>query len=213
MEQLNQAVERRFHLDAGATLYRKGDPFRSLYSVRSGCLKHSVRDDRGREHVMGFHLIGDVVGVAGIGGDSYIFDVSAVESSELCEIPFESLEKLASMVPALSRNIIRVFGRYRSRDARTLSLRREDGAEVRVAGFILDLHRRMAGRGGDAGASSGLRLSMSDEDIGSYLCLGVEEVVQEIRRLAERGVLNVSGRTIVVSDPAQLAVLASAKDE
>ena len=211
VEQLNGAVARRFHIEAGASLYRKGDPFHSLYSIRSGCLKHSVRDDRGREHVMGFHLVGDVVGVAGIGGDSYIFDVSAVESSELCEIPFERLEKLASQVPALSRNIIRVFGRYRSRDARTLSLRREADGETRVAGFILDLHRRLEGRGGEAG--SGLRLPMSDEDIGSYLCLGAAEVDHEIRRLAERGILTVSGRAIVVSDAARLGALASARDE
>ena len=102
LQQLDQAVERRFWLEPGGLLYRIGDPFKSLYAIRSGCLKSSLRNATGREQVAGFHIKGDIVGVGGISTRNYIFTLTALERSEICEIPFDRLEELAHRIPALT---------------------------------------------------------------------------------------------------------------
>jgi CRP/FNR family transcriptional regulator len=196
LEQLDAAVERRFGVKAGEYLYHVGDPFKSLYAIRSGCLKNSLRDDQRREHIMGFHMAGDVVGVGGIGRQAYIFDVCALEPSEVCEVPFDTLEDLAHEVPALGRNILRVFGRYRNRDAGSHSLRRSESAEARLAGFLLEFSRRLAVRGLDPAS---LGLPMSREDIASYLGLSAGEVDAGFALLGERAAAKVSGKAVRIS--------------
>ena len=208
LRQLDQAVERRLSLAAGEYLYRIGDPFRSLYAVRSGCLKNSFRDEKGRDHVMGFHMPGDVVGVGGIETQAYIFDLCALEPSGVCEVPFDKLEALAHRVPALRRNIAKIFGRYRNRDARTQFLRREDSAEARVAGFLLDFCRRFEERGRDPAS---LRLPMSRADIGDYLGLSAASVGRAFARLGARGIAKVWRRTIKVSSIEGLRSLAAGR--
>jgi CRP/FNR family transcriptional regulator, anaerobic regulatory protein len=207
LRQLNEAVEKRFAVAAGDYLYRNGDPFKSLYAVHTGCLMHSMRDARGREQVMGFHMTGDVVGVAGIEAQTYLFDMRALERSDVCELPFDKLEDIAARVPALRQNIVRIFGRYRNRDAMTQSLRRSDSAGARLAGFLLDFSRRAQARGF---APSRLRLPMSDAELASYLGLGAAEVEQEFARLGGRGIATLSGRMVSIADIKVLQSLAAA---
>jgi CRP/FNR family transcriptional regulator len=208
LQQLDQAVERRLRLAAGEYLYRIGDPFRCLYAVRSGCLKNSIRDERGRDRVMGFHMPGDVVGVGGIEPHTYIFDMRALEPSEVCEVLFDKLEDLAHRVPALRNNIMKIFGRYRSRDARTQFLLREDSTEARVAGFLLDCCRRFEERGSDP---TSFRLPMSRADIGDYLGVSTSEVAKAFTRLGERGIAKVWRKTIKISSIEDLRSLAAGR--
>ncbi len=208
LRQLDRAVARRLRLAGGDYLYRIDDPFRSLYAIRSGCLKNSIRDDRGREQVMGFHMTGDVVGVGGIEPQAYIFDMRAVEPSEVCEVPFDKLEELEHGVPALRHNILKIFGRYRNRDARTQSLRREDRAEARVAGFLLDFSRRFEAWGRDP---ANFRLPMSRADIGSHLGLRTAAVGKAFARFGERGIVKVSRRMVKVSGIEALRSLATGR--
>lgn len=208
LEQLDQAVERRVHLAAGQYLYRIGDPFKSLYAIRSGCLKNSLRDDRGREHVMGFHMAGDVVGVGGIGRQAYIFDVRALQSSEVCEVPFEKLQDLAEEVPALGRNILKIFGRYRNRDAGSHSLRRSESIEARLAGFLLDFSQRLQVHGFDPARFS---LPMSREDIANHLGLTKGELDKGFARLEENNVAKVLRKSIEVSSIDALRSIAASR--
>lgn len=204
LEQLDQAVERRLRLSAGEYLYRIGDPFKGLYAIGAGCLRNTIRDERGREQVIGFHMMGDVIGVAGIGPRTYIFDMRALEPSEVCEIPFERLEELADRVPALRGNILKTFGRYRNRDARTQSLRRNTSAEARLAGFLLDFSQRLDALGEDPVS---FKLPMSRADIASYLGLSAGSLAKAFTQLDERGIAKASRKEIQLSSVEGLRAL------
>ncbi|MBI2959787.1 MAG: cyclic nucleotide-binding domain-containing protein [Betaproteobacteria bacterium] len=206
LEQLDQAVARRFRVEAGEYLYRIGDPFKSLYAISSGCLRNTIRDERGREQVMGFHMMGDVVGVGGIGPRAYIFDMRALEASEVCEIPFDQLEDLADRAPALRGNILKIFGRYRNRDARTLSLRRTASPEARLAGFLLDLSHRLEALGHDPAS---FRLPMSRADLASYLGLSAGALGKAFVQIAQNGIAKMSRKTIEVCSLQGLQSLAA----
>jgi CRP/FNR family transcriptional regulator len=206
LQQLEQAVERRFWLEPGGLLYCIGDPFKSLYAIRSGCLKSSLRNATGREQVAGFHIKGDIVGVGGISTRNYIFTLTALERSEICEIHFERLEELAQRIPRVNRNLVEILARYQERGYAVGMLLREKSADARLAGFLLDFSRRLASRDRDPAC---FRLPMSRSDLASHLAMNAGTVSKAFARLNQRGIAQVTGRAIKLANVSELQALAA----
>jgi len=206
LQQLDQSVERRFWLESGSVLYCIGDPFKSLYAIRSGCLKSSLRNAMGREQVAGFHIKGDIVGVGGISTRNYIFTLTALERSEICEIPFDRLEEIAHLIPKVNRNLVEVLARYQERGYVVGLLLRERSADVRLAGFLLDFSRRLAARDRDPAS---FRLPMSRSDLASHLALNASTISKAFARLNQRGIAQVAGRAIELANVRELQALAA----
>jgi len=206
LRQLDQAVVRRFWLEPDGLLYCIGDPFKSLYAIRSGCLKSSLRNAAGREQVAGFHIKGDIVGVGGISTRNYIFTLTALERSEICEIHFDRLEELADSNPRVSRNLIEILARYQERGYAVGLLLRERSADLRLAGFLLDFSRRLAARGGDPAS---FRLPMPRSDLASHLALNASTISKAFARLNRRGIAQVTGRTIKLTNVSGLQAVAA----
>lgn len=206
LQQLDQAIERRFWLGPGGVLYCIGDPFKSLYAIRSGCLKSSLRNAAGREQVAGFHIAGDIVGVGGISTRNYIFTLAALERSEICEIPFERLEELAHRIPTVNRNLVETLARYQERGYAVGMLLRERSADARLAGFLLDFSRRLAARDRDPAS---FKLPMSRSDLASHLALDASTISKAFARMEERQIAQVTGRAITLANLSELQSLAA----
>src|SRR5688572_16591286 len=56
LESLDALVYARKPVRNGNSLFRAGDPFRSLYAVRAGSFKTRVADGEGRDQVTGFQM-------------------------------------------------------------------------------------------------------------------------------------------------------------
>ncbi len=102
---LDKIIKRRRTLKKGELLYRYGDPLRSLYAIRSGTLKTTGLIEDGRAQVTGFYLPGELLGIDAINTDLHPCSAEALETSEVCEIPFDSLEELAQKVPGLAASV------------------------------------------------------------------------------------------------------------
>src|SRR3569832_2689247 len=68
----------------GTHLFREGDPFDAIAAVRAGTVKTYVVDRDGHEHVLGFHLPGEVIGLNAIDGDHYPCTAVALDTVMLC---------------------------------------------------------------------------------------------------------------------------------
>jgi CRP/FNR family transcriptional regulator len=185
-----------------AQLFRAGDALTSVYVVRSGTFKTVTVSHEGRPKITGFYLPGDVMGLEGIGDRTYAFDAIALENSEACVVPLAQLENLASIVPELLKEFVRVLSVEITRDHRLTTLLGCMDAEQRVARFLLSLAERYhrLGYAGDA-----LLLHMTRDDIASYLGLSSETVSRIISRLRRRGVLTVDQRRIGFVDSDRLS--------
>ena len=206
LRQLDQVIERRFWLEPGGLLYCIGDPFKSLFAIRSGCLKSSLHTATGREQVAGFHITGDIVGVGGISTRNYIFTLTALERSEICEIHFERLEELAHRIPRVNRTLVETLARYQERGYAVGLLLRERSADARLAGFLLDFSRRLAARDRDPAS---FKLPMSRPDLASHLALNASTVSKAFARLNQRGIAQVTGRAIKLTNARELQALAA----
>ncbi|MDW7746824.1 helix-turn-helix domain-containing protein [Halomonas sp.] len=204
LEQFDAIIRRPRPLKRGAPLVRQGEPFTSLYVVRSGSFKQVVADAGHREYVTHFLLPSEVAGLDAVGEAIHPTSVVALESSFVCELPFASLETLGDRLPALRGALYRCMSQELHRDQRLHCLLSFATAERRMASFLLGMSERHAARGY---SPYGFQLAMSRADIGSFLGLALETVSRLMSRFQRHGLLEISGREVTLLDLPALEAL------
>ena len=190
VQRLENIVHVRGPMDRGVHLFREGDRFEAIYAVRSGALKTYHIDADGREHVLGFHLPGELLGLDAIYPRQNRCSAQALEPASVCVLPFGRLELLAQDVPGLQHQILRLM----SKDLSVSSERATDHtAEEKLAGFLLGLSLRTGGK-------VDLTLVMPRRDIASYLRLATETVSRLFARFQKKKLINVRRKRVELLD-------------
>jgi len=205
LEELDRIIKRRRPVRRGEHLFKVGDPFASIYAVRSGSIKTYTPTADGEERVTGFHLPGELLGLGAIHTNSHTCGAKALETASVCELPFNRLEELSARVPNLQHQLLRVMSAEILHDQELLSLLGRKGAEERLAALLISLSNRYAERGF---SNQEFYLSMSRSDIGNYLGLAVETVSRLFTRFQEEGLLAVRRKYIRILDLQRMRELA-----
>lgn len=205
MDALDRIVKRGRPLKKGEFLFRQGDTFDSVFAVRSGALKTFSLSDIGEEQITGFHLPSELVGLSGMDTERYPVSAQALETTSVCEIPFERLDDLALQLPQLRRQLMRIMSREIRDDQQMMLLLSKKTADERIATFLVNLSARFRARGF---SSSHFRLSMSRNEIGNYLGLAVETVSRVFTRFQQNKLIEAEGKDIRILDPIELCALA-----
>lgn len=193
LEKLDELVAARKRLKRGEHLYRAGEPFGSIYAIRSGFFKTDVLVEDGRDQVTGFQMTGELLGLDGISSESHTCNAVALEDSEVCAIPFSNLEGLSREIHALQHHFHKVMSREIVRDHGVMMLLGMMRAEERLAAFLLNLSQRFTARGY---SPAEFNLRMTREEIGSYLGLKLETVSRAFSRFQEEGLIAVQQKHI-----------------
>ena len=206
INRLDQIIGRRRRLDKDERLYQVGDPFRNLYAIRFGHFKTYQINVGGEQHITGFQMAGELLGMDAISGDRHQCDAMALEDSEVCEIPFARLEELFGQVPTLLRHFHRIMGQEITREQNVMLLLGNMRAEQRFAVFLVNLSARYAARGY---SPTRFQLRMSREEIGNYLSLTIESVSRLLSRFKKQGWIRVDKREVTLLAPALLKAMAA----
>lgn len=201
IDRLDRIIQRTRPIRAGDYLYHSGDPFKSIFAVRSGSVKTYMVDEDGVEQVTGFYLPGEVLGFDGVGSRTHTCNVVAMETSSVCEIPFERLEELSLQIPILQHHLFQLMSRQIENDHQMMLTLGKKNAEGRIATLLLSLSQRYARRNF---SSTAMRLPMSRMDIGNFLGLTIETVSRTLSRLQKEDVISVNGREIVIKNRERL---------
>ncbi|WP_339460537.1 fumarate/nitrate reduction transcriptional regulator Fnr [Pseudomonas sp. EA_105y_Pfl2_R69] len=205
MDALDNIVKRGRPLKKGEFLFRQGDAFNSVFAVRSGALKTFSLSDGGDEQITGFHLPSELVGLSGMDSEIYPVSAMALETTSVCEIPFERLDELAVKLPQLRRQLMRIMSREIRDDQQMMLLLSKKTADERIATFLVNLSARFRARGFSANQ---FRLAMSRNEIGNYLGLAVETVSRVFTRFQQNKLLEAEGKEVHILDPIELCALA-----
>ncbi len=111
MDTLDAIVKRGKPLRKNELLFRQGDTFGSVYALRSGTIKTFSVNDAGVEQITGFHLAGELIGLSGMDGERQPLSAKALETTSVCEIPYERLDDLTASIPNLRRQVMRLMSR------------------------------------------------------------------------------------------------------
>ena len=203
---LDGLVQKRRPLQRGDRLFRTGDPLGSVYVASEGAFKTVVINESGEEHVLGFQLPGELFGLDAVGSGRHRCEAIALEESRVCELPFSSLANVASQLPGLQCQLLRVMGQSADRDQDHVGLLSRRQASERVAMFLQGLAHRFQRLGQSA---VDFHLPMSRDEIARYLGLALETVSRGFSRLHDDCVIEVRGRRVQVLDAQALHNAAS----
>lgn len=188
-------------LTRGQRVFSQNTPFSSCYFVKTGAVKTVTVSERGDERILGFYLPGDVFGLSSMNRRSYSCSAIALEHTSICELPFRQLEQLARNIPQLQHHLFELMSREIANAENVSMLLSSNTAEERVIALLLNIsehhrHRKLS--------PLQFRLPMSRSDMGSFLGLAVETVSRILGNLHKQGLINITGRTVVLLQPAWL---------
>ncbi|MCK9366380.1 MAG: helix-turn-helix domain-containing protein [Metallibacterium scheffleri] len=182
-------------------VFKSGEPFRTLFAVKSGMVKTVQVDAEGRAQVLGFYLPGEVVGLEAVDPGVYPCDGVALESTRLCKLSFDAVSHVAQREPEVQQHLFRMFSHaIAQHEGRSWDM----GADQRVAAFLLDLSARYALRGL---SPEHFHLPMPRSDIANFLHLAAETVSRVLARFREQGMVDIIGREVHLQQPAALRAL------
>jgi len=193
-ERFEQIVHRSRPIQPGEHLFRAGDEFRSVASVRTGCFKSYVIDHEGQEQVLGFHLPGEIIGLDAIHSLKHTANVVALDTSAVCGLTFENVTNLARHMPELQAELFRVMSQ---RISELETIAGDLSADERIALFLISLSNRFSRRGY---SDKEFILAMSRRDIASYLRLATETVSRVLARFQKAKTVKVDRKQVRILD-------------
>ncbi|EPC04615.1 hypothetical protein L861_04645 [Litchfieldella anticariensis FP35 = DSM 16096] len=205
--ELNDIAQPLAMLRKNEALFLQGMPFTSLFAVRSGSLKQVTTTETDEYLVTSFFLPGEMVGLDAIGEKSYPGSAVALETTTVCELPFERLDDLCASLPELRRRFHRNLSQEVHNERLMLRLLLRRTADVRLACFFFAMSERFRRRGY---SPYRFRLAMSRGEIGNYLGLTVETVSRVLARYQQQGLLDIHGRDFHILDLERLSRLTEA---
>lgn len=202
---LDDIVQRGRPLQKGAFVYRGHDPFNSVYAVRSGTIKTFTINEQGLEQVTGFYFPGEIFGMDGIGNNRYKSSAVALETSAVCEIPFNAMEDLSLKLPSLQRRFFQLMSKEITGEQQLASLLSTNTSEERIAAFLLsvssrNLRRQLSG--------TTFNLAVSRTELASYLGLTLETASRIFSRLQKDEIIKLNRKEITILNMEKLRELA-----
>ncbi len=181
----------------GQPLYRAGDEFGNLYAVVTGSLKTVLFHSEGREQICGFPTVGDLLGMDGIDTGHHICDAVALEDTQVCVIPFHTLEQRCRQAAATQHHLLRLMSAEIVREQRFFMLLGRMSADERLASFLVGMSNKLSARGY---SSSEFHLRMTREDIGNHLGMKLETVSRTFSKFQAQGWISVRQKHIALRD-------------
>jgi CRP/FNR family transcriptional regulator, anaerobic regulatory protein len=194
-------LTRRIRFRKGAVLFRVGDGFSALHLLHTGSCKTALLARDGQEHVAGYHIVGEIIGLDGVGADIHDCRATALEDMETCPLPFDEIEDIARHSDRFRHNLFKMLSRESARARTMMIVLGKMSAEQRLAMFLLDLSNRYREHGY---SSCEFVLRMTREEIGSYLGLKLETVSRLFSRFQHEGLIQVQGRDVKLLDRAAM---------
>lgn len=206
LDRLDKTIKRRQSINKNHFLYRMGESLKSVYAIRSGSFKTYLTNPDGTEQIIGFSLPGELLGMDAISENEHSCSAKALETSNVCEIPFDRLEELARDIPNLQHQLFRLMSKEIQQDQNSMLLLAQMPAETRLASFLLGMSERLNKRGY---AANEFILSMSRNDIANLLGMAVETISRLLSHFQEDKLLNVERKHITILDLDRLRQLAT----
>lgn len=195
LDTLDNIIDRKRPFHKGDKIFSDGQELHALFAIRSGTFKTFTVNEQGEEQITGFHLAGDLLGFDAIADSEHKSFAQALETSMICEIPYNNLDQLSNTMPKLKKQVLRLMSNEIRTDQEMLTLLNRKNAEQRVATFLVSLSNRYHARGLSA---SEFRLTMTRSDIGNYIGLTVETISRLLNRFHKNGLIKVDGKLIVI---------------
>jgi CRP/FNR family transcriptional regulator len=121
----------------------------------------------------------------------------------VCEVSFDSLQQLAAEVSGMQAQMCRILASEVLKNQEGMLLRGRKTAEEKLAGFLLSVGACFVEQ-----SAYEFDLSMSRNDIGSYLGITAETVSRVFTQFQQKRLIELSRRHVILNDRERLSRVA-----
>ena len=181
-------LEFRGPFEKDEAIYKKGDPVRSIFVVRSGGVKIKKTLNWGAYDIEGFYFTGDLFGLDSLDDRIQGYDAIALEETEICQIPLKKFEELGTSIPQLQKLFVLELANQIRQKTDRLYNERYLIAEDRVRLFLKEIFERNREQ---INSNNGkFPLPMTKIDIALYLGMSPESLSRGLTKLQSQGVIH-----------------------
>ncbi len=189
---------RMFTMKKGESMQQTLAPANNVYLIKEGVVKLVAPCQRGKEIILGFLQMGDLMGRVIPDDPDEGIDAIAEQDVLLCEIPMPVFEELLSKYPDVALTITKWIGlRFRRIQKRFCSLIFATPKE-RVANILLELMEDFGRRLVDGQIR--LELKLTHKEIAQLVGLTRESVTHVLGEFENEGIIAVLKRQIYLLD-------------
>jgi CRP/FNR family transcriptional regulator len=199
-------TQRAMTIGKGDYLFRSGQAFKSIFVVRTGSIKTTIVTNDGEEQIIGFHMPGDMLGFDAFSQNIHSCTAVALENSSVCELPYQHMRELCQDSHALSKHFMALMSNEIADKHKTMLMLSKKTAESKLVALLLNLSSRYHERGLPA---QQFNLSMTRNDIASFLGLAVETVSRLLGHIHDEGIIEIERKSINIRDMENLQKLAN----
>lgn len=181
---------------AKSTLIYAGDKADTLYFIISGSVSVLIEDEDGKELVLAYLNAGDFFGEMGLfeGQDNRSAWVRAKEDTEIAEITYTKFMEINKEKPEL---LLRLASQMAQRLNKT-SKKVGDLAFLDVTGRVAHALLELTAQPAAMSHPDGMQIKITRQELGRIVGCSREMVGRVIKSLEEQGLIDVSGKTMVV---------------
>ncbi|MEH6758657.1 MAG: Crp/Fnr family transcriptional regulator [Parasphingorhabdus sp.] len=172
------------NLSSGQTVFHEGNISEYIFEVQSGTLKISKVTEDGRQLILGFPSIGDVIGLAGV--SKYLHTAETVSAAKLRPISRRAIYRKLAENNALNLKLLDRLADQEMASQAHIALLTIAHTTSRIAAFVLNSVRKQSS---DDRPSAFVHLPMTQRDIATYLAVAPETYSRTLRKFREAGIL------------------------
>ena len=181
---------------AKSSLIYAGDKADALYFIISGSVSVVIEDEDGRELVLAYLNAGDFFGEMGLfdGQENRSAWVKTKEESEVAEISYTKFMQINKNKPEL----LLVLASQMANRLNKTSQKVGDLAFLDVTGRVARALLELASQPAAMSHPDGMQIKITRQELGRIVGCSREMVGRVIKVLEEQGLIDVSGKTMVV---------------
>jgi CRP/FNR family transcriptional regulator len=188
---------------ANAMLFAEGEPVRALFVILQGEVRLSINSSDGKRLSLRIASEGDVIGLSStLSGTPYDVTAETLYPSKIATIERHEFLKFLARHPDAYQSVSEELGRHLTMacsQLRTLAL--SSSASERLARLLLEWSDSAQVRG----SGSGLRFSLTHDEIGDFIGISRETVTRTLTNFKDRRLVAFQGSMMTIPSRAALA--------
>lgn len=192
--QFERVVIHHSPLHQGEYLFNQGESFGSIYVVRTGSLKYVEMSENVTDQINSFHMCGDVLGLESIETRHHRSSAIALETTSVCSVPLNRLNKLMREIPPFQRQLFRILSHKLEAEKLTELTFATGSAQQKLIGLFLQISEHY---GTNSFSPGEFTLHMTRREIASYLGIAYETLSRLLARFQQDALIRIKNRNVV----------------
>lgn len=193
--------------EKGEIIFREGAVPGGIFFIREGKVKKYKTDKAGREQIIYVANAGELIGYHALLAEERYFDAAAaLEKSLISFIPKEDFREALGSSQVLSQRLLKTLSHEFSVFANSIALFAQRTVRERFAMQLILLREKYKK---DFQPGMEVEIKMSREDLANIVGTARENIVRILKDFKDEGILQTTGRSIVVKDMKRLLEIAN----